>query len=244
VLFPIRDSIAPRIAPVVNISLIVACCLAFLYQLMLGSDVERLFFAAAFIPARLFGSLPAAAAGIPEYGVAGNLVTILLSMFMHGGWLHIIGNMWFLYVFGDNVESGLGHLRYLALYLGGGAAAALAHAVVEPSSTVPTVGASGAIAAVLGAYLVMYPHSRIHTLVFLGFFITVTELPAAVMLGFWFVLQFLQGALSLAAHPQAGGVAWFAHVGGFVTGLAVAWWVRLRGRLQRPAQRYQIWYRH
>jgi len=242
-LFPIRDSIAPRITPVVNIGLIVACCVTFVYQLVLGSDVERLFFAAAFIPARLFGS-PPAATGIPDYGIAGNLVTILLSMFMHGGWLHIIGNMWFLYVFGDNVESALGHLRYLALYLGGGAAAALAHAVVEPSSTMPTVGASGAIAAVLGAYLVMYPHSRIHTLVFLGFFITVTELPAAVMLGFWFVLQFLQGALSLAAHPQAGGVAWFAHVGGFVTGLAVAWWVRLRGRLQRPAQRYQIWYRH
>ena len=243
-LFPIRDSIAPRITPVVNMGLIAACCLAFVYQLTLGSEVERLLFAAAFIPARLFGSLPEAATGIPDYGLAGNVATILLSMFLHGGWLHIIGNMWFLYVFGDNVESALGHLRYLLLYIGGGAAAALAHALAEPSSTVPTVGASGAIAAVLGAYLVMYPASRIHTLVFLGLFITVAELPAVVMLGFWFVLQFLQGALSLAAEPGLGGVAWFAHIGGFVTGVAVAWWIRARGRLRQPAPRYQVWYRH
>jgi membrane associated rhomboid family serine protease len=141
VLFPIRDSIAPRIAPVVNIGLIVVCCLAFVYQLTLGGEVERLLFAAAFIPARLFGSLPEVAGGIPDYGLAGNLATILLSMFLHGGWLHIIGNMWFLYVFGDNVESALGHIRYLLLYVGGGTAAALAHAVAETSSTVPTVGA-------------------------------------------------------------------------------------------------------
>jgi hypothetical protein len=243
-LFPIRDSIAPRSAPVVNIGLIVASCLVFVYQLIHGSELERLFFAAAFIPARLFGSLADLPPGVPDYGLPGNAVTILASMFMHGGWLHIIGNMWFLYVFGDNVESALGHLRYLLFYLGGGAAAALGHAVAEPSSTVPTVGASGAIAAVLGAYLVMFPRSRVHTLVFLGLFVTVAELPALLMLGFWFALQFFQGALSLAARPGLGGVAWFAHVGGFVAGVAVAWWIRARGRLRQPAPRYQIWYRH
>ena len=244
VLFPIRDAIPSRIPPVVNIGLIVACCLVFAYQLTLGADVERFFLAAAFIPARLFGSLPAVAAAIPDYDLIGNTVTIVTSMFMHGGWLHIIGNMWFLYVFGDNVESAFGHLRYLAFYLVGGAVAALAHAASQPSSLVPTVGASGAIAAVLGAYLVLYPHSRIHTLVFLGIFITVTELPAVVMLGFWFVLQFLEGTLSLAAQPQAGGVAWFAHIGGFLFGVAAGWWARSRQRTERPAAQYRIWYRH
>ena len=242
-LFPIRDAIPSRIPPVVNIGLIVACCLVFAYQLTLGADVERFFLAAAFIPARLFGSVPVAA-GIADYGLFGNLVTIIVSMFMHGGWLHIIGNLWFLYVFGDNVESALGHLRYLLFYLCGGAVAALAHAITAPSSPVPTVGASGAIAAVLGAYLVMYPHSRVHTLVFLGIFITVTELPAVVMLGFWFALQFLQGALSLAAQPGGGGVAWFAHVGGFLFGVVVAWWMRVRQRLREPSAQYRVWYRH
>jgi len=242
-LFPIRDAIKPRIPPVVNIGLIAACCLVFVYQLSLGAGVERFFFAAAFIPARLFGSAPIAA-GVPDYGVLGNVVTIILSMFMHGGWLHIIGNMWFLYVFGDNVESALGHVRYLMFYLCGGAVAALAHAAAQPSSAVPTVGASGAIAAVLGAYLMLYPNSRVHTLVFLGIFITVTELPAAIMLGFWFVLQFLQGTLSLAAQPEAGGVAWFAHIGGFLFGIAVGWWLRVRRRLEPAAQQYRIWYRH
>ena len=122
--------------------------------------------------------------------------------------------------------------------------AALAHAAAQPSSAVPTVGASGAIAAVLGAYLMLYPNSRVHTLVFLGIFITVTELPAAIMLGFWFVLQFLQGTLSLAAQPEAGGVAWVAHIGGFLFGIAVGWWLRVRRRLEPAAQQYRIWYRH
>lgn len=242
-LFPIRDAIPSRIPPVVNLGLIAACCLVFTYQIALGPDVERFFLAAAFIPARLFGSLPSAV-GVPDYGLAGNVVTIVLSMFMHGGWLHIIGNMWFLYVFGDNVESALGHGRYLLFYLAGGATASLAHAVTQPSSVVPTVGASGAIAAVLGAYLVIYPHSRVHTLVFLGIFVTVAELPAVVMLGFWFLLQFLEGTLSLAAQPTGGGVAWFAHIGGFLFGVAVAWWLRARGRVQRAEPQYRIWYRH
>ena len=232
-LFPLRDFIPTRRAPVVNVAIIIGCALVFLYQLALGEGMESFFRAAGFIPARLFDSLPESAMPWPDYGVVGNLVTVVTSMFMHGGWLHIIGNMWFLFVFGDNIEDALGHVRYLLFYLGGGAAATLAHAVTNWSSPIPTVGASGAIAAVLGAYLVWYPHSRVHTLVFLGFFFTMADLPAVVFLGFWFILQFFQGTLSLAASPVSVGVAWFAHVGGFVFGFFVARWL-LRSARVRP----------
>jgi membrane associated rhomboid family serine protease len=243
-LFPVRDSIPSRILPVVNTSVIVICAVVFLYQLSLGGRLEGFLRLAAFIPARLFDTLPQWAMPSPDYGLVGNGLTVLASMFIHGGWLHIVGNMWFLYVFGDNVEDVLGHGRYLAFYLGGGVFATLAHALTNPSSPIPLVGASGAIAAVLGAYLVWFPHSRVHTLVFLGFFITMAELPALVFLGFWFVLQFFQGTLSLAAAPQGGGVAWFAHVGGFVFGFAAALWLRKTGRVRPPSPRYQVWYRY
>jgi len=243
-LFPVRDSIPSRLKPVVNTSIIVACGAMFLYQLSLGANLEAFFRMAAFIPARLFDSLPQWAMPRPDYGLLGNMATIVASIFMHGGWLHIIGNMWFLYVFGDNVEDVLGHGRYLLFYLGGGVVATLAHALTSPSSQVPLVGASGAIAAVLGAYLVWFPHSRVHTLVFLGFFITMAELPALVFLGFWFVLQFFQGTLSLAATPGGGGVAWFAHVGGFVFGFVVATWMRATGKVRPPRPRYQVWHRY
>ncbi len=243
-LFPVRDSIPSRTTPFVNLSVIAACAVAFLYQLALGARLPAFFAEVAFIPARLFDTLPAWSAPQPDYGLIGNLATMVVSMFLHGGWLHLIGNMWFLYVFGDNVEDALGHLGYLAFYLGGGVAATLAHALTGPSSTVPTIGASGAIAAVLGAYLAWFPQSRVHTLVFLGFFITMAELPAIVFLGFWFILQFFQGTLSLAAASQLGGVAWFAHVGGFVYGYALARALRGRGRVRPAEPRYHVWYRH
>jgi len=243
-LFPVRDSVPSHRPPVVNVGLIVACSVAFAYQLLLGDRVAELFQVAAFIPARLFDGLPPWAAPQPDYGLAGNLVTMLLAMFLHGGWFHIIGNMWFLYVFGDNVEDTLGHGRYLLFYLGGGVAATVAHAVTAPSSPVPTVGASGAIAAVLGAYLVWFPHSRVHTLVFLGFFLTMAEIPAIVFLGFWFLLQFFQGTLSLAASPAAGGVAWFAHVGGFAFGFLLARWLQRTGRVRPEPPSYFVRYRY
>jgi membrane associated rhomboid family serine protease len=241
-LFPIRDSIRSRIFPIVNTAIIVVCGVAFAYQFTLGQEVEKLFQAAAFIPARLFDSVPPAAMPVPDYGLIGNLATMVASMFMHGGWFHIIGNMWFLYVFGDNVEGALGHFRYLLFYLGGGIVASLSHAAVEASSVVPTVGASGAIAAVLGAYLVWFPHARVRSLVFLGFFITMTEIPSVVFLGFWFLLQFFQGTLSVAASGQAGGVAWFAHIGGFLFGLVVAWITRKTGRAEPASPQYRVWY--
>lgn len=243
-LFPVRDSIPSRRTPAVNLLLIAACTVVFLYQLALGPRLDELLAAVAFVPARLFDTLPAWSAPRPDYGLAGNLATMVASMFLHGGWLHLIGNVWFLYVFGDNVEDALGHLGYLLFYLGGGIAGTVAHALTAPSSPVPTIGASGAIAAVLGAYLAWFPHSRVHTLVFLGFFITMAELPAIVFLGFWFILQFFQGTLSLAAASQLGGVAWFAHVGGFVFGFAVASFLRARGSVQPARPRPNVWYRH
>jgi membrane associated rhomboid family serine protease len=148
--------------------------------------------------------------------------------------------MWFLWIFGDNVEDVLGHLPYLVFYVGCGAFAAIGQAIVAPSSTVPMVGASGAIAGVLGAYLVWFPWSRVRTLIFLGLFFTVTELPAPIFLVLWFVVQFFSGTLALAAAGAgAGGVAWFAHVGGFLAGVLVALLLRGSKRV-RPRPRYVI----
>ncbi len=241
--FPIRDSIPSRIYPFVNVAIIVACSLFFVYELMLGPHLEAFFRAAAFIPARLFDSLPPWSMPQPDYGLLGNMVTIVMSMFLHAGWMHIIGNMWFLYVFGDNVEDALGHLRYLFFYLGGGFAAAFLQALMSPHATAPTIGASGAIAAVLGAYMVWFPHSRVQTLVFLFVFVTIIEVPAILFLGYWFLIQFFQGTLSLGAAAAGGGVAWFAHVGGFLFGFLVALWMRRSGRIMPAASRPLVWYR-
>lgn len=148
------------------------------------------------------------------------LLTPLTSMFMHGGWLHLLGNMLYLWIFGDNVEDRMGHVKYLGFYVLCGLGAAAAHTVFNLSSQVPTVGASGAIAGVLGAYLVAFPHARVDTLVPLGFIFTVIQLPAIVVLGFWFVIQFLSGLGSLGM-KNVGGVAWWAHIGGFVLGMGL-----------------------
>lgn len=174
--------------------------------------------------------------GTPEYRVAlaegatveqlneaPSWLTIFTSMFMHGGWLHIIFNMLFLWIFGNNIEDSMGRLRFVIFYLIGGVVAALAHVGVNPDSTAPTVGASGAIAAVLGGYLLLYPRARVLTIVFIFFFFTFIEIPAMVMLGIWFVLQFLPAVGQLASPDVAGGggVAYFAHVGGFLCGMAL-----------------------
>ena len=225
-MFPLRDSIPSARRPVVNTLIIGACVAVFGYELMLGPRLEEFFVAYGFVPVRLFH--PSAF----EVGVLYNVKTLVFSMFLHGGWLHLIGNMWFLWIFGDNVEDCLGHGAYLVFYLASGAAAAIGQAVVAPMSSVPMVGASGAIAGVLGAYLVWFPWSRVKTAVFLGFFFTIAEIPAPVFLVLWFVIQFFSGTLSLAtASAGGGGVAWFAHVGGFVTGLILAWTLRRFGQV-------------
>ena len=185
----------------------------FVYELLLGSSLREFMLQWGFVPERLtlalrFGDEPVVSA----------VLTLFTSMFLHGGWLHLIGNMWYLWIFGDNVEDRLGHGRYVLFYLGGGLVATLAQYAAAPTSPVPTVGASGAIAAVLGAYAVTYPRARVVTIIPLFLFWPIVVLPALVVLGLWFVFQFFSGALALA-WSAPGGVAWWAHIGGFLFGM-------------------------
>ena len=213
-MFPIGDDNSQeRSVPVVTYALVALNVAVFLLELSSGDQfIERW----AFIPAR-FASNP-----------AGNFMTIFTAMFMHGGWLHLLGNMLFLWIFGDNVEDRLGHLKFLFFYLLAGIAATLAQFALAPHSTVPNVGASGAIAGVLGAYLVFYPGSRVNTLIFIGVFFTIARVSAFVVIGFWFLLQLVDALISIGPSngTAGGGVAYFAHVGGFVLGLLIALVVR------------------
>jgi membrane associated rhomboid family serine protease len=212
-MLPLRDHNPREGAPVVTIALIAANVAFFVYELSLGVGLQEFLMGSAFVPARLFG-------GGPFPGGDLQVDNALLSMFLHGGFLHLGGNLLFLWIFGDNVEDRLGHVRFLLFYLACGFAASYAQAFASPGLLVPTVGASGAIAGVLGAYLFLHPMARIHTLVFLGFLITTIEVPAIFFLPFWFLLQFVSGIASIGATTgqEAGGVAWFAHIGGFVAG--------------------------
>ena len=218
-MIPIRDEIPTRETPVVNYLLIAVNILVFVWMLFLpDSALETFVNKYAMVPAHF------------AYGVTLTAVmTIFTSMFMHAGLAHIGGNMLYLWIFGDNVEDRLGHGRYLAFYLVGGVAASLTHLVTNWGSDLPTVGASGAIAAVLGAYLLYYPGSRIATFIPLGYFYRLTLVPAAVVLGFWFVLQLFDGVAALGG-ADVGGVAVWAHVGGFIAGMLMA-------KLFTPARR-------
>ncbi len=216
-MIPLRDSLQSYSKPYVTIAIIAANALVFLFQLTLDEFSLNSFVSTyGMIPSRLHAS---------------SLVT---SMFLHGGWLHLIGNMWFLWIFGDNVEDILGHAKYLLFYLLCGVAAALFQVALNMDSRVPTIGASGAIAGVMGAYLVKFPRSRIVTLVFILFFLTTIEIPAGLILVYWFVLQFFNGVGSIASsHLSQGGVAWFAHVGGFLAGILLIFALRPRERFRR-----------
>jgi hypothetical protein len=210
-MIPIRDENPTRRTPIVNYLLIAANVLVFMVMWLAGPSQEALVSRFAMIPAS-FGD------GVS----AGDVFDIFTSMFMHAGFAHIAGNMLYLWIFGDNVEDRLGPGRYLAFYLVGGVVACLAHLLTNPNSQIPTVGASGAIAAVLGAYLLLYPRSRVATFIPLGYFMRLTVLPAIVVLGFWFVLQLFSGLLTLGG-PDVGGVAFWAHIGGFVAGVVMVW---------------------
>ena len=209
-MIPIRDQIPTRNVPVINYLLIAANVIVFLFQWLAGPYEEALVYEFALIPYSLVSSLS-----------IGDITDIFTSMFMHAGLAHIGGNMLYLWIFGDNVEDSLGSGRYFLFYLVGGLVASITHIITNPASQIPTVGASGAIAAVLGAYLVLYPQSKVLTIIPLGFFIRMTLLPASVVLGLWFVLQFFSGVLSLGG-PDVGGVAFWAHIGGFVAGIVMA----------------------
>jgi len=214
-MFPISDD-NPRIGtPYVTWSVIGACVLVFFWQVSLGaSGGEIAIYEFGMIPARLLGT----AALDPELTAVPAWSTVFTSMFMHGGWLHLGFNMLFLWIFGDNVEDCMGHARYLIFYLVCGVAAALAQAFVSPGSTFPMVGASGAISGVLGAYLLLHPRATVRTVIFLGIFVTMMHLPALIVLGLWFLMQLVSAAFS---NSGEAGVAFWAHVGGFVAGMAL-----------------------
>jgi membrane associated rhomboid family serine protease len=226
---PIRDTIRSRTAPVVTIALIIVNVMVFLHEIALGPYLERFVYAYGLIPRRLVYWR-----GDPLDPM--RFLPLFTSMFWHGGWLHLIGNMLYLWIFGDNVEDRLGHLRFLIFYFAAGAAAGLTHVALSPASVMPTVGASGAIAGVLGAYLVTYPRSRVLTFVPVFFLPWFVEVPAVVYLVFWFLMQLLEGIGSLGTPVETGGVAVWAHVGGFVAGVVLIKLLQPMRRPQAPAR--------
>ena len=204
-MIPLRDVIPSRTTPYITTTIIILNAIAWLFEVSLPQDTLNQFIGT-------YGVVPA-------YFSPPTLIT---SMFLHGSWMHVIGNMWYLWIFGDNVEDRVGHGRFIVFYLLCGTAAAIGQIVMDPTSTLPTIGASGAIAGVMGAYFVLYPQSRVLTLIPLIIFWEVIELPAYILLGFWFVMQlFSAGAIAVTASSHgSGGVAFAAHVAGFVVGMA------------------------
>ena len=217
-MFPLRDVIPSSTTPGVTIGLIAANAAVFLFQLTVPVDSTETFF-------RLYGLVPA------EF----TWPTAFTSMFLHAGWMHVLGNMLFLWIFGDNVEDRMGHGRFLAFYLLAGLAASLAQTWADPTSTLPLVGASGAIAGVMGAYLVLFPRSRVLVLVFLFLFIDVVEIPAVFFLGLWFLMQLVLGVGRTAADLAGGGVAYWAHAAGFLAGVVGVFVFRRPQRAQWQA---------
>ena len=206
-MFPLYDTVRSRTFPLINLILIFANVLAFLYELQLDSAVlQEFIFTWGLIPARFISD--------PN----GTWETIFSSMFLHGGWFHIINNMWVLLIFGDNVEAGMGKIRYLIFYLLSGVAAGLLQTYILPASSVPMIGASGAVAGVLGAYLILVPRSRIASLVPILFIFTIIEVPAVLFLIFWFISQLYSGLGAIGGGGESG-IAWWAHIGGFAFGV-------------------------
>ena len=233
-MIPLRDANPTRRTPVVTLAFIVACFVVFAWELGLQATSEASLNAFVtewgVVPAEL---LAAWAAG---QFLSQETATLITSQFLHGGWLHLLGNLLYLWIFGNNIEDRLGRVLFVLFYLGGGVVAGLTQTAIDPDSTIPLIGASGAIAATLGAYFVLFPGARITTLVFLGFFYQLIEVPAIIVLGFWFLLQLLDGIGSLGMEAGAG-VAFFAHIGGFVGGALVAWLLIVSGRVPARGSR-------
>jgi membrane associated rhomboid family serine protease len=254
-MIPLRDNVPSRTFPVVNYLMIAACAVAFLAQLADQTDnVDHLVEGLGLIPARVFHpdepiTIKQEVIGHDQFGQRRRQIeerelppppispwlTLLTCTFLHGGWMHFLGNMWFLHIFGDNVEDRFGHFGYLIFYLACGVAASFSHLMLNASSTMPTIGASGAIAGVMGAYLYLYPRANVLTLVPIVFFIQMLVIPAPVFLVIWFVLQFFQGTMSITA-GESGGVAWWAHIGGFAVGFVVAWILGRTHHLSPPVE--------
>ena len=240
--FPLHDDNKTRRWPWVTYGIIAVNALVFLWLVRLpGAKQEWVVFHRGFIPERISQLADPRPLVVPQQSIIRHpvfgraviqrniplapdrneiLLSLLTCMFLHGGWMHLIGNMWFLFVFGKNVEDRLGHFLFLVFYLIGGLLASTVHWAISPDSVAPIIGASGAVAAVLGAYAITWPWARVHTLVFLVIFITIIEVPAMLVLGIWFLAQLLEGQAQLSLNTS-GGVAWWAHVGGFLAGLAL-----------------------
>jgi membrane associated rhomboid family serine protease len=236
---PLKDDIPSRSWPFVTVALIGLNIVAFLYQVSLGMDArgpgagaaEAFVVEFGIVPCRLTQSCPGGLGRIAD-DFPHPWVTIFTSMFLHGGLLHVGGNMLYLWIFGDNVEDTLGHGRFLVFYLISGVAAAVGQTLVSPTSTVPMIGASGAVSGVLGAYLLLFPHAGVLTLFTFGFFFKFVRVPALIVLGFWILLQLLNGYVTFSARAlgrgESGGVAWFAHIGGFLAGMVLLFLIRPR----------------
>ena len=211
-MIPLKDRNPSYSIPFVNYVLIAANFVVFFYELSLGPRLDAFFETYGLIPGRYFSMVAHHTHPITRY------LPFISSMFIHGGWLHIIGNMWFLFIFGDNVEDRLGHRKYLLFYLLSGLAAAAVQVLSSVNSSVPTIGASGAISGVLGAYIVMFPRAKIVTLLPIFFFFDIIDISALLFIGFWFLMQFFSGVQSWGV-DTSGGIAWWAHIGGFLAGI-------------------------
>jgi len=231
-MFPLKDDIPSQHFPVVNLWLIIVNILCFVYQLSLGPELEGFILTHGFVPARFAAEQAANAMSLGSYA------PIFSSMFLHGGLLHIFSNLWMLWIFGDNVEDRMGHGRYLLFYLLCGVAAAFTQFWANPQAQTPMIGASGAISGVLGAYVILFPRARILTFIPIFILFYLVEIPAYFFIGFWFLMQFLQGAAQQAAAGRLveGGVAWWAHVGGFVAGVSMLYFFK-RGEKKEG----QVW---
>ncbi|PJA26490.1 MAG: rhomboid family intramembrane serine protease [candidate division Zixibacteria bacterium CG_4_9_14_3_um_filter_46_8] len=214
-MLPLRDNIPTERLPIVTVALIIVNTAVFLYQLSLGQESSRFIYNYGMIP-YLVSDSHATIAGVHFPSE----LTFLTSMFLHGSWLHLIGNMIYLWIFGNNIEDRLGHLVFIVFYISCGILASMTHLITAPHSQIPTVGASGAIAGILGAYILKFPRARILTLIWLGFFVRTVYIPAIFVLGFWFLIQLISGLPTLGTE-QGAGVAYFAHIGGFVAGMAL-----------------------
>ncbi|MBI3812070.1 MAG: rhomboid family intramembrane serine protease [Nitrospirae bacterium] len=235
-MIPLHDDNPTETMPIVTVALIAACTVIFFYQLSLGPRAEEHFvYQYGAIPAVLFGqeALPRGMAAIPAP------FSLITSMFLHGGFMHLIGNMWYLWIFGNNIEDAMGHVRFIGFYLICGVIAAMSHALTDPGSVMPMIGASGAISGVLGAYLLLYPRARVYVLIPFGFFFWRTYVPAFLVLGFWFVLQLISGTATVGG--GGGGVAWFAHIGGFLAGMVLIGFFKRRSvRFFNPPPRRSL----
>ncbi len=233
-MIPIRDRNPSGTFPFVTIGIIFINVSIFLYELSLGSDLNAFLYQYGIVPIKVAHYYRS-----PDLTLIDTFFPFLSSIFLHAGFVHLIGNMWFLWIFGDNIEDKLGHIKYLVFYILCGTIASSTHVFFNTQSKIPCIGASGAIAAVLGAYMVTFPRARVTTIVPIFFFIQIIELPAVIVLGFWILIQFFSGAVSLSESPSGGNVAWWAHVGGFVSGIILFYTIRIL--LVKKPTRQKYW---